>query len=218
MWLLCFCGWNELAQNQLETSAGDCHPSSIEVWAALDAGVMKVTSVPVLALLAPLVHRRKKTGFPGTEVIGGIFCRKSWKRWWVDGTVWENNEKRDGFSRNLYPTWIIINKQVIAFVQARFPIYPKAKCNDFIKDFIHKTFEWVKQFYTDTEEGLHCLSQQLVNEEGEGKTFKLSKRNDIWSASGSTPVHPGSWCRMKSCIMLKAVVLQLWLYERSVVI
>lgn len=218
MWLLCFCGWNELAQNQLETSAGDCHPSSIEVWAALDAGVMKVTSVPVLALLAPLVHRRKKTGFPGTEVIGGIFCRKSWKRWWVDGTVWENNEKRDGFSRNLYPSWIIINKQVIAFVQARFPIYPKAKCNDFIKDFIHKTFEWVKQFYTDTEEGLHCLSQQLVNEEGEGKTFKLSKRNDIWSASGSTPVHPGSWCRMKSCIMLKAVVLQLWLYERSVVI
>lgn len=218
MWLLCFCGWNELAQNQLETSAGDCHPSSIEVWAALDAGVMKVTSVPVLALLAPLVHRRKKTGFPGAEVIGGIFCRKSWKRWWVDGTVWENNEKRDGFSRNLYPTWIIINKQVIAFVQARFPIYPKAKCNDFIKDFIHKTFEWVKQFYTDTEEGLHCLSQQLVNEEGEGKTFKLSKRNDIWSASGSTPVHPGSWCRMKSCIMLKAVVLQLWLYERSVVI
>lgn len=158
MWLLCFCGWNELAQNQLETSAGDCHPSSIEVWAALDAGVMKVTSVPVLALLAPLVHRRKKTGFPGAEVIGGIFCRKSWKRWWVDGTVWENNEKRDGFSRNLYPTWIIINKQVIAFVQARFPIYPKAKCNDFIKDFIHKTFEWVKQFYTDTEEGLHCLS------------------------------------------------------------
>lgn len=218
MWLLCFCGWNELAQNQLETSAGDCHPSSIEVWAALDAGVMKVTSVPVLALLAPLVHRRKKTGFPGTEVIGGIFCRKSWKRWWVDGTVWENNEKRDGFSRNLYPSWIIINKQVIAFVQARFPIYPKAKCNDFIKDFIHKTFEWVKQFYTDTEEGLHCLSQQLVNEEGEGKTFKLSKRNDIWSASGSTPVHPGSWCRMKSCIMLKPVVLQLWLYERSVVI
>lgn len=81
-------------------------------------------------------------------------------RWHCVGEQWEER----WFSSYLYPSWIIINKQVIAFVQARYPIYPKAKCDDFIKDFIHKTLEWVKQFYTDIKEGFRCLSHVVTHE------------------------------------------------------
>lgn len=90
-------------------------------------------------------------------------------RWHCVGEQWEER----WFFSNLYPSWIIINKQVIAFVQARYPIYPKAKCDDFIKDFIHETLEGVKQFYADIEEGFRCLSHSVTCEWGR-RGVKLS--------------------------------------------